>query len=214
MTWRTKANQTNIEIAGSDIKIGDVGLIDTNDVEIDPATGTLQSDVISDIRLVYSDAVIIISDAKLISANTEGVQSDAKLISTNTEGIQSDTGLIATNTSQLNAFTANNKTIADMETISISQSGAGSDIIHSDVTGSHFLIMGVQGTVSGAATVQFREYDNSPVYCGAMEVLADTPLVLPVTGFPYIASANSKGIEIVTTGDVFKGMVQFLEVDD
>ena len=121
---------------------------------------------------------------------------------------------MAADITQVNAFAAYGKTIADLETISISISGADAGTIHADTAGKHFLLMGFQGTMDGAGTFQFREADDSPVYSGAMEAAEAGGICMPVTGFPYIITADGKGLEVVTTGDGLKGIPQILEVNN
>jgi len=121
---------------------------------------------------------------------------------------------MAADITQLNAFTAYGKTIADMETIPISITGAGVGTLHADTEGKKFLLMGLQGTMDGAGTYQFREADDAPVYSGAMEAAEAGGICMPVTGFPYITTADDKGLEVVTVGDGLKGMAQILEVDN
>ncbi len=111
-------------------------------------------------------------------------------------------------------FALHGKSPEDLETIEISISGAGVGAIHADTASVHFLLMGCQGTLDGAGTIQFREADNAPAYCGAMEFVEGGGICMPVTGYRYFRTADSKGLEMVTTGDGFKGMVQILEVDN
>ena len=120
----------------------------------------------------------------------------------------------AADITQLNAFTAHGKTIADMETIPVSISGASVGTLHADTEGKHFLLMGFQGTMDGAGTYQFREADDAPVYSGTIKAAETGGISMPPTGFQYATTADGKGLEMVTTGDGLNGMAQILEVDN
>jgi len=114
----------------------------------------------------------------------------------------------------LNAFVEYGKSIVDLETISIVQAGAGVHAIKADLAGKKYLLMGAQLTGDTAdTTCQFRETDDSPVYQGAWTFNDNGGICMPVTGFPYLTTADGKGLELITVTGGVNGMVQVLEVD-
>ena len=122
---------------------------------------------------------------------------------------------MAADITQMNAFTASGKTVEDLEYVSIAQSGAGVAAIKPDTANFHWYLMGLWGTVDTAATtIQLREADDSPVYGGAMEFNDKNGLVLAVTGYPYIITADGKGIEMNCAVGGFNGTAIVLKVAD
>jgi len=120
---------------------------------------------------------------------------------------------MAADVTQMNAFTASGLTIEDLEYVSIAQVGAGTAAIKADLSDYHYYLMGLWGTVDTAATtIQLRETDNAPVYGGAMQFNDNNGLVMAVTGFPYIITADSKGLEMDCSGGGFNGTAIVLKV--
>jgi len=120
---------------------------------------------------------------------------------------------MAADLTQLNAFTASGKTIEDLEQISIAQAAAGTVTIHADDAGFHYYLMGLWGTVTVAATtIQLREADDAPVYGGPLDFNDKNGLVMPVTGFPYLITADGKGLEMNCVTGGFNGTAIILKV--
>jgi len=158
-------------------------------------------------------AMIQFSDREIGSlADIEVTGSGLSTSALQTSGNASLTNMAA-DVTQMNAFTASGLTIEDLEYVSIAQAAAGVAAIKADLADYHYYLMGLWGTVTVAATtIQLREADEAPVYCGAMDFNDKNGLVLAVTGFPYIITAASKGIEMACVTGGFNGTAIVLKV--
>jgi len=119
---------------------------------------------------------------------------------------------IDADTSRTNLFTATGTDATDLLFKAIEAADGVAAEIVDDTVGYHYYLMGLFGTADGLLTFQIREKDDAPIYSGAMSFGANGGPVMPVTGFPYAKTADSKGMEIITTGDNFNGTAIYLKV--
>ena len=186
----------------------EINLRDADVIQVETDLGTAAA---AYVMIQFSDREVnTFADVIVDNISVAGTGLATSAIQTTTE---TKLTAMAADVTQMNAFTASGLTIEDLEYVSIAQVGAGAAAIKADLSDYHYYLMGLWGTVDTAATtIQLRETDNAPVYGGAMQFNDNNGLVMAVTGFPYIITADSKGLEMDCSGGGFNGTAIVLKV--